>query len=281
MQIISFVLLIQEVQVDFARAHDDHILQCTCDILHVDPVQARSVKGCPITPLCAGRFGAQERGAGARVRVLGELGRLHPRTSSLRGLLSGTEPDLRQDSLRSTSQGAASRVDQRFRNEDLFARVDGLRSKLLCRSQGGPVCAGLDAVYLSHVSHHEDRPSALQGHPVAPPPSPSSLDRAFPAGVAFHSTLVATTVQLALGLGSWGRRGYDLETVTARICREAGGRVTTNVMVRDLDVAEPNAADTRRLEALLTVAALRGSPARHRHNHREHTPRERRSTEIP
>ena len=35
--------------------------------------------------------------------------------------------------------------------------------------------------------------------------------------------------------------------MVARICREAGGRVTTNVLLRDLDLA-PNAVDGRRLE---------------------------------
>ena len=48
-----------------------------------------------------------------------------------------------------------------------------------------------------------------------------------------------------------GRRGHALETVTVRICREAGGRFTTNVIVRDLDLAEPNVADARRLEEVV------------------------------
>ena len=34
------------------------------------------------------------------------------------------------------------------------------------------------------------------------------------------------------GRGCWGRRGYALEGVAARICREAGGRVRTNMFVR-------------------------------------------------
>ena len=34
------------------------------------------------------------------------------------------------------------------------------------------------------------------------------------------------------------------------MCREAGGRVSTNVMVRDLDVAEPR-VDGRRLEIVV------------------------------
>ena len=36
--------------------------------------------------------------------------------------------------------------------------------------------------------------------------------------------------------GVLGRRGYALESVLAGICREAGGRVTTNILVRDLDL---------------------------------------------
>ena len=48
-------------------------------------------------------------------------------------------------------------------------------------------------------------------------------------------------------VGVLGRRGYSLESVAARICR-AGARVTTNILVRDLDLAEPNAPDGGRLE---------------------------------
>ena len=48
--------------------------------------------------------------------------------------------------------------------------------------------------------------------------------------------------------GVLGKRGWALESVVARICRERGGRVTTNVLVRDLDLALPGAvADGRRL----------------------------------
>ena len=50
--------------------------------------------------------------------------------------------------------------------------------------------------------------------------------------------------------GVLGRRGYALESAGAQVCREAGGRVSTNVMVRDLDVAEPR-VDGRRLEIVV------------------------------
>ena len=53
-----------------------------------------------------------------------------------------------------------------------------------------------------------------------------------------------------------------MENVAARICREAGGRVTTNVMVRDLDMVGPHVDDARRLG---TGLLFLGS-ARSRHN---------------
>ena len=48
--------------------------------------------------------------------------------------------------------------------------------------------------------------------------------------------------------GVLGRRGCAVESAAARICREAGARVTTNVMMRDLDLFLPRGADGRRLE---------------------------------
>ena len=77
------------------------------------------------------------------------------------------------------------------------------------------------------------------------------------------------------------RRGFALESAASRFCREAGGRVTTNVLVIDLDVAVPNALDGRRLEVvadglplfggaqlavdttLVSLLHAKGSPHRH------------------
>ena len=50
--------------------------------------------------------------------------------------------------------------------------------------------------------------------------------------------------------GVLGRRGYAVESAAARVCREAGARVTTNVMLRDLDLFLPQRADGRRLEVV-------------------------------
>ena len=49
-----------------------------------------------------------------------------------------------------------------------------------------------------------------------------------------------------------------MENVAARICREAGGRVTTNAYVRDLDLNEPHGGDGRRLEIVVDGLPLFG-----------------------
>ena len=57
--------------------------------------------------------------------------------------------------------------------------------------------------------------------------------------------------------GVLGRRGFAVESVAARICREARGRVATNVLVRDLDIPVP-VNDGRRLEVVVDGLPLFG-----------------------
>ena len=57
------------------------------------------------------------------------------------------------------------------------------------------------------------------------------------------------------GRDTWA--AYALESIVARICREAGGRVRTNMMVR-VDVPAPLARDSRRLEIVVDGLPVRG-----------------------
>ena len=57
--------------------------------------------------------------------------------------------------------------------------------------------------------------------------------------------------------GVLGRRGFAVESAAARICREAGGRVSTNRFVRDLDIGVP-VNDGRRLEVVVDGLPLYG-----------------------
>ena len=47
-----------------------------------------------------------------------------------------------------------------------------------------------------------------------------------------------------------GERGFPLKCAAAQVCREAGGHVSTNVLIRDLDLGEFNALDNRRVEVV-------------------------------
>ena len=58
--------------------------------------------------------------------------------------------------------------------------------------------------------------------------------------------------------GVLGRRGWALELVAARVCREGGARVRANVFVRDMDLAEHSRLDCRRLEVVADGLPLFG-----------------------
>ena len=49
-----------------------------------------------------------------------------------------------------------------------------------------------------------------------------------------------STAQRAAELG---KRGFAAESAVAQICREGGARVSTNVMLRDLDISPPHSSD--------------------------------------
>ena len=57
--------------------------------------------------------------------------------------------------------------------------------------------------------------------------------------------------------GVLSRRGFAVESAVEQICREAGARVSTNVMIRDLDIAGSN-TDARRLEVVAEGLSIFG-----------------------
>ena len=56
--------------------------------------------------------------------------------------------------------------------------------------------------------------------------------------------------------GILAKRGFVLERAAAQVCREAGARVSTNVFVRDMDLAQFNTFDGRRLEVVADGLSL-------------------------
>ena len=144
---------------------------------------------------------------------------------------------------------AASRVEALFRDDNFFNRLDSV-SKAMVRSQGG-VGAGLafSSCLLYRVTRlepHLFRVLLLRRLRLPLAFSGRSCWCGFPLNSSGHHRAACARA------GILGRRGFALESVAARICREAGGRVTTNVMVLDLDLAGPNLLDARRLEVVVS-----------------------------
>ena len=92
---------------------------------------------------------------------------------------------------------------------------------------------------------HSLTPSPSVCSSCATPTFPSLSPHAS-ANVAVHSILVTTIGPCAVA-GVLGRRGHPLESAAARVCREAGARVRTNVVVRGVDLLLAAALDGRRL----------------------------------
>ena len=104
----------------------------------------------------------------------------------------------------------------------------------------------------SRGRHH---PLCCKGpsHPHSSPFVPLLLRRLrFPLPLSLHNCRCGRQIDKfgQARAGVLGRRGFALESATARVCREAGGRVSTNVMVCDLDLDDPRAADAHRLEVV-------------------------------
>ena len=58
--------------------------------------------------------------------------------------------------------------------------------------------------------------------------------------------------------GLLGRRGFAAESAISQIFREGGAKVSTNVMVRDLDITPPHRSDLRSLEVVAERLTLFG-----------------------
>ena len=129
---------------------------------------------------------------------------------------------------------AACRIEQRARDNLLLRLPES--GKALLRSQGGPG-AGLafttcPTCRITKMEPHVFRVLFLRRLHLPLPWTLHSCRCGLPLDSRGHHRAACARA------GVLGRRGYALESVAARICREAGGRVSTNVMVRDLDLVQ-------------------------------------------
>ena len=100
--------------------------------------------------------------------------------------------------------------------------------RALLRSQGGSGVGA--AAELSDMSSHSHRSRFVPCNAVATFASPFAVVRALLP--VWSSTRFPWSPPSSLRKGrGLGRRGFAVESAAARICREGGARVTTNVMV--------------------------------------------------
>ena len=134
-------------------------------------------------------------------------------------------------------RGAAQHVEERFRTDIVWPRFDPP--------------AGF--VALSEWAHGR-RSFLLLPHLHGDPFRTAGVPHS-----SFEAPLVSVTSVLSKlpvwpsTRSSWPppSRGFPIESAVARVCREAGGRATTNVRVQDVDIPPGAAPDNRRLEVVV------------------------------
>ena len=161
------------------------------------------------------------------------------------------EPDVFEPgvSRRDWQHEAASHIEQMHRETWIFPRLtDSERAMLRFQSSPGAVLA-LSAVPSCDALKSVLTTSGCCCSVFALPPVMRTCPCGRPLDSFGHHRAACSVA------GVLGRRGFALESVGARICREAGARVSTNVFVRDLDLLAPNA---RRLEIVAEGLPLFG-----------------------
>ena len=136
---------------------------------------------------------------------------------------------------------ASSRVERQHREEVVFERLLP-RDRAWVRSQSGPggslALTTCPTSVLTKIPQHMFRVVLLRR-------------------LRLPFLFLLTRAVGGLPIDSFGHhrasctRTGAFESAAARVCREAGGRVTTNVMVRDLDLPVLNATDSRWLEVVV------------------------------
>ena len=149
---------------------------------------------------------------------------------------------------------ASIRVERQHRSSLMVQLTDSERAML--RSQSGPL-AGVPlsttpANFLSRIDSHLFRVLLLRRLRLPLPLSARQCRCGRPLDAFGHHRAACARA------GVLGRRGFAVESAGARICREAGGRVVANAMLRDFDLVAPNPRDQRRLEILADGLPLFG-----------------------
>ena len=148
-------------------------------------------------------------------------------------------------------QKATRMLEKNFIDEVVWPGLDNA-SRALFRSQHGPLASAVfTALPTSRVTRVDAQPFRLL------------LCRRLPLPLSMRTCRCGRQLDMfghhraaCAMAGVLGRRGYPLECAAAQVCREAGARVSTNVHVRDLDLADLDVVDGRRLEVVADELSL-------------------------
>ena len=144
-------------------------------------------------------------------------------------------------------QQATKKLELKFVREQVWPAL-GDSARALVRSQRGPLFSALlTALLTSKATRLDAQPFRIFLCRRLHLPLPLSM-RTCRCGrqldkFGHHRAACAVA-------GVLGRRGFPLEVAAAQVCREAGARVSTNLHVKDMDLAEFNNLDGRRLEVV-------------------------------
>ena len=128
-------------------------------------------------------------------------------------------------------QRASRQMEKKFVSDHLWPRFDNAqralaRATCFCRAR-------------SQLCRHPGPPGLTRSLSAASCAAGCTCPLSYltaPVDVAAHSTSLTTIAQRACPeAGVLGMRGFPLECAAAQVCKEGGARVSTNVLVRDMD----------------------------------------------
>ena len=141
---------------------------------------------------------------------------------------------------------ASSRVERRRRTREVFPVVTDAERALI-RAQSGPgggtSFSTFPSCFLTRIDSHLFRVLLLRRLQLPLSLAPRLCRCGRPLDPCGHHRAACAVS------GVLGRRGFAVESAAARICREGGARVTTNRMIRDMDLGVP-ITDGRRVEVV-------------------------------
>ena len=149
----------------------------------------------------------------------------------------------------------SKKVEQHFKDSRLLPTMTEPEQALL-RSQGGPLaaapftCCPTDRLF--RIEPQCFRVLLLRRLRLPLPLSQRTCRCGRPLYIFGHHCAACAAASVL------GRRGFAIESVVARICREGGARVTANMFVRDMDLQDFDRLDGRRLEVVADGLPLFG-----------------------